>query len=37
MTKTILLEPSVADALQAIETAAELSASQRTHWSCSLR
>jgi integrase len=31
------LEPSIVDALKAIETATELPASKRTHWSCSLR
>jgi integrase len=34
---TLLLEPSIADALKAIETAADLPASKRVHWSCSLR
>jgi hypothetical protein len=37
MTKTTLLEPSIADALTAIETATDLSASKKTHLSCSLR
>jgi hypothetical protein len=37
MTETTLLEPSIADVLKAIETAADLSASKKTHWSCSLR
>jgi integrase len=34
---TTLLEPSIADVLKAIETATDLPASKRTHWSCSLR
>jgi integrase len=37
MTKTTLLEPSIADALTTIETATDLSASKKTHLSCSLR
>jgi hypothetical protein len=37
MTEMTLLEPSIADALKAIETATDLPASKRTHWSCSLR
>jgi integrase len=37
MTEIKLLEPSVANVLKAIEAAAELSASKKTHWSCSLR
>ena len=37
MTEKTLLEPSIADALKAIETAADLPASKKTHWSCSLR
>jgi integrase len=36
MTETTLLEPSIADALKAIETAADLSPSKKIHWSCSL-
>jgi len=37
MTETTLLEPSIADALKAIETATELPASKKTHWACSVR
>ena len=37
MTETTILEPSIADALKAIETAAELTATQRSQWCCSLR
>jgi integrase len=37
MTETTLLEPSIADVLKAIETAADLSASKKTHLSCSVR
>ncbi len=37
MTKITLLEPSIADALTAIEGAIDLPASKKTHWSCSLR
>jgi len=37
MTETTLLEPSIADALKAIETAAELTATRRSQWCCSLR
>ena len=37
MIETTLLEPSIADVLKAIETAVDLSASRRTHFSCSLR
>jgi len=37
MSNAELLEPSFADALAAIEGAADLSAAQRQHWSCSLR
>ncbi len=37
MNEITLLEPSVADAIKAIEAAVGLSASKRTHWSCSLR
>jgi integrase len=37
MSETTLLEPSIADMLKAIETATDLSASQRSHWSCSAR
>ena len=37
MTETKLLEPSIADVLAAIGTAADLSPSKKTHWSCSLR
>ncbi len=37
MSETTLLEPSIADMLKAIETATDLSASQRAHWSCSAR
>ena len=32
-----LLEPSMADVLKAIEAAPDLSASKKTHWSCSVR
>lgn len=32
-----LLEPSMADVLSAIEAAPDLSASKKTHWSCSVR
>jgi integrase len=37
MTDIKLLEPSVADILKAIEGASDLTASKKTHWSCSLR
>jgi len=37
MTETTLLEPSIVDALKAIETAADLPTSKRTHWACSVR
>jgi integrase len=37
MTQTILLEPSIADAIKAIQTAADLPASRRSQWCCSLR
>jgi hypothetical protein len=37
MTEIELLEPSIADVLAAIEAAPDLSASKKTHWSCSLR
>jgi integrase len=37
MTKTTILEASIADALKAIETAAELPATRRSQWCCSLR
>ena len=37
MTQTSLLEPSIADAIKAIEGARDLPAGKRTHWSCSLR
>jgi hypothetical protein len=37
MSETTLLEPSIADALKAIEMAADLPASRKTHWCCSLR
>jgi hypothetical protein len=37
MTKIKLLEPSVADVLKAIQAAPNLTASKKTHWSCSLR
>jgi hypothetical protein len=37
MTETTLLEPSIADVLKAIETATDLTETQRTHWSCSSR
>src|SRR5438477_1423145 len=37
MTEIKLLEPSVADVIKAIEAAPDLTASKKTHWSCSLR
>jgi hypothetical protein len=37
MTEIELVEPSIADVLKAIEAAPDLSASKKTHWSCSLR
>ena len=37
MTEKTLLEPSIAGVLKAIETATDLPASKKTHWSCSLR
>jgi len=37
MLKTSLLEPSIVDAISAIEAAKDLPARKRTHWSCSLR
>jgi hypothetical protein len=37
MTETKLLETSMADVLKAIEAATDLSPSQKTHWSCSVR
>ena len=37
MTEITLLEPSIADAIKAIETAADLTARQRSQWCCSLR
>ena len=37
MTETKLLETSMADVLRAIEAATDLSPSQKTHWSCSVR
>jgi integrase len=37
MTKLERLEPSIADLLKAIESAPNLTASKKTHWSCSLR
>ena len=37
MTETTLFETSIADALKAIEMATDLTASQQTHWPCSLR
>jgi integrase len=37
MTEITLLEPSMIDVLRAIETAADLPASKRTHWACSVR
>jgi len=37
MTQIVLLEPSIADVLKAIEAATDLPASKKTHWSCSLR
>jgi hypothetical protein len=37
MTKIELLEPSMADVLKAIDAAPDLSASKKTHWSCSVR
>ena len=37
MTETVLLEPSIADALKAIEAALDLPASKRTHLAGSLR
>jgi hypothetical protein len=37
MTAIKLLEPSMADVLQAIKAAPDLSASTKTHWSCSVR
>ena len=37
MTEIVLLEPSIADVLKAIEAATDLPASKKTHWSCSLR
>jgi hypothetical protein len=32
-----VVEPSIADVLKAIEEAPDLTASKKTHWSCSLR
>ena len=37
MTEIKLLEPSMADVLEAIEAASDLSSSKKTHWSCSVR
>lgn len=37
MTEITLLEPSIADAIKAIEGATDLPASKRVHWACSLR
>jgi hypothetical protein len=37
MTEIKLLEPSMADVLKVIEAATDLTASKKTHWSCSLR
>jgi integrase len=37
MTEITLLEPSMADVLKAVEAAPDLSASRKTHWSCSVR
>jgi integrase len=37
MNEVKLLEPSIADVLKAIEHAPDLTASKKTHWSCSLR
>jgi integrase len=37
MTEIKLLEPSIADVLKAVEADTDLTASQKTHWSCSLR
>jgi hypothetical protein len=37
MSEIKLLEPSVADVLKAIEGASDLTATKKTHWSCSLR
>ena len=37
MTDTVLIEPSFADALAAINAAPGLSAAKRSHWACSLR
>jgi integrase len=37
MTKIELLEPSMADVLKAIEAATNLTATKKTHWSCSVR
>jgi hypothetical protein len=37
MTETTLLEPSMADVLEAIGTAIELNVSKKAHWSCSVR
>jgi integrase len=36
MTEMSMLEPSIADAIKAIQTAADLPASKRTHWCCSV-
>ena len=37
MSEKTLLEPSIVDALKAIETATDLPVSKKTHWACSLR
>ena len=37
MTELVLIEPSFADALAAINAAPSLSAAKRSHWACSLR
>jgi len=37
MSETTLLEPSMTDLLKAIETTADLPASKRMHWACSVR
>ncbi len=35
MSEITLLEPTVADAIKAIEAASDLSPSKRVHWACS--
>jgi len=37
MTEITLLEPSIADAIKAIEAATDVPRSKRVHWACSLR